>query len=67
MVYDRAMKKLMLGALVLVAIAMALFFFNSEPGSNATPCEVDCINDSGGRIFCEDFCRKNGTYGPEKK
>jgi hypothetical protein len=62
------MRKVLLGALVAIVLAVALFFFSAQQiDANATPCERDCINDSGGLVFCADYCKKNGTYGPAKK
>jgi hypothetical protein len=67
--YTPAMRKLLIGALVVGVLALAsFFFFAAEPiDPNATECERDCINDSGGRIFCAKYCKENPTYGPQKK
>jgi hypothetical protein len=63
------MRKLAIGATLLaVLIGLAFFFMSSQQlNPNATPCERDCFNDSGGKTFCADYCQKNGTYGPPKK
>jgi hypothetical protein len=62
------MWKVILGALAAVVLGLGLFFFFAqETEANATPCEKDCLNDSGGLVFCVDYCKKNGSYGPPKK
>ena len=67
-----AMKKVMLAAvaaivLLVLALGAMLFFGSGEWIPNATPCERDCINDSGGTTWCIDYCKHNETYGPQPK
>lgn len=50
--------------LSLIALPVAC---DDQPNPNATPCERDCINDSGGKGWCADYCKKHGTYGPAKQ
>ena len=60
----------MVAALLAVVIALAIFSISAlknDVGASATPCEQDCINDSGGKAWCSEYCKKNGTYGPAKK
>jgi hypothetical protein len=52
---------------VLIAAVIGFFFFGHVDGSALTPCERDCINDSGGQAWCADYCKKYGSYGPAKK
>lgn len=62
------MRKVLLGLAVAVLLVLAFSYFGtSEPNPNATPCEKDCINDSGGKAWCADYCKKHGTYGPATK
>jgi len=64
------MRMIVIGALLLFALGgVAMFFFFSAPElvPNPTECERDCLNDSGGVIFCTKFCKENGSYGPQKK
>ncbi len=62
------MAKVLIAISLVVLIALAVVFFSAhENYANATECEKDCINDSGGRAWCSDYCKKNGTYGPAKK
>jgi len=59
------MAKVLLAALVAVLIAVAVGYINARQiDASATPCEKDCMNDSGGRDWCADYCKQHGTYGP---
>jgi len=62
------MLKWLLGMLVAVLTVLALGYINArQNNASATPCERDCMNDSGGKDWCTDYCKQHGTYGPEKK
>jgi hypothetical protein len=62
------MVKILLAVSLAVLIVLAVGFFSAqETDPNATECEKDCINDSGGKAWCSEYCKKNGTYGPAKK
>jgi len=56
------MRKLAL--LVWIALAAAC----GRPATGPlTPCERDCINDSGGPKWCAQYCKEHGRYGPPQK
>jgi hypothetical protein len=67
------MRKVLVGVLATVLILLVLgslgflWAWGNAPSATATPCERDCINDSGGKAWCADYCKKYGTYGPAKK
>ena len=62
------MTKVLLAALLAVLVVLAFAYINGRPdGAAATPCERDCINDSGGKQWCADYCKEHATYGPAKK
>jgi hypothetical protein len=60
----RALLEAFLAALIVLAFGCS----NArKTDASATPCEKDCMNDSGGKAWCADYCKKHGTYGPAKK
>ena len=67
------MRKVLLGLLTALLIVLALgalgvlWCWDNAPKPAATPCERDCLNDSGGTTWCESYCKQHGTYGPAKK
>jgi hypothetical protein len=62
------MSKLKIGATVaavlLVSALVYLWTYRDAPPANQ--CETDCMNDSGGKAWCADYCKKAGSYGPAK-
>jgi len=59
------MVKVLLAILVAVLIALTLGHLSvRQYDASATPCEKDCMNDSGGKDWCVDYCKRYGTYGP---
>jgi hypothetical protein len=64
-----AMWKVLIGLLValLLVFALAGVGYVGTVKSDATPCERDCINDSGGINWCVSYCKEHGSYGPPKK
>ena len=59
------MSKVLYGLLSAVLILRALGCVSAPATDTAsTPCERDCINDSGGKTWCADYCKEHGTYGP---
>jgi len=62
------MPKALLRLLAAVLISRALGCASaSDTAATLTPCENDCINDSGGKSWCADYCKEHGTYGPTKQ
>jgi len=64
------LKKLLLGAALLVGLLIALFLYSFlldqwRFRAAANPCERDCIQDSGGLYDCRKSCAGHPlTYGP---
>jgi hypothetical protein len=61
------MPKVLFGLLLAVLILPASGCGAPDNGATLTPCERDCINDSGGKSWCADYCKEHGTYGPTKQ
>jgi len=62
------MPKVLCGLLVAVLIVAALGCVSApDNAATLTPCERDCINDSGGKSWCAEYCKEHGNYGPAKK
>jgi hypothetical protein len=60
--------KVLVAVLGVALLALALGCDRTRQDSvNLTQCERDCINDSGGKGWCADYCKKHSTYGPPKK
>ncbi len=58
-------------ALAATALALLLllafgYFSAGEYGANASPCMRDCMNDSGGLVWCTAYCKEHGSYGPPR-
>ena len=59
------MAKVLLAVLVAALIALTLGYLSARQNDvSATPCEQDCMNDSGGKNWCVDYCKQHETYGP---
>jgi hypothetical protein len=58
------MVKLVVAVSAAILLGLLTWFLLRPEDAGATPCERDCINDSGGKAFCADYCRQHGTYGP---
>jgi hypothetical protein len=62
------MAKVLLALAVALLIVLGVGYISAQQNAaKATPCETDCINDSGGKAWCSEYCRRNGAYGPAKK
>jgi hypothetical protein len=51
-------------AVLLVSGFVYLWTYRDAPPANQ--CESDCMNDSGGKAWCADYCKNAGAYGPAK-
>lgn len=61
------MRKTLSGLLAAILIVLAAGCLSERDNTAAlTPCETDCVNDSGGKSWCEAYCKEHGTYGPKK-
>jgi hypothetical protein len=64
------MRKALLAMALLVGLVIAIYFYSANAEQKrfraaANPCELDCLQDSGGLDDCRKVCASHPmTYGP---